>query len=489
MTDKNLLTDTLAPHFDFLRRYLNADDNPSSFDGLRSLERIEQAVLSRQPAASPLAWIHEDELPEGYPYDAMFPYSKVGGVRMFPVFGPAASPKDSETAPVDGDLRQAVKRILDDFTRQEQGEYHSRDRCFAIEVLGHAIDTTAASPKDSQGAGFREFMDAAKEAGITHLPSDFAQKLKAASEAGAVPYQRRQAIKEGERNDAERKYFEARPHMDTTQRRKAFCAGFDRGYDVAPPAPSEAGAVPELLEDFAELISDLSYEANQEMDQEKATRAAFLERVEQAFRAALAAPSDAPAQWALECERCGEPPEAHTANHPCSNRSFRLPAPAAQQEPPNEQGDERTAISNEIGFEFTEGELQECNADDLLCVYRAGYNAALSKPEPKNNDEWPMLDERARALAQIKASTFLDGDEIPVLKSALSRWHAALSKPATVTQGDERAKARPVVIGRVTVKGRGRSSVDLDTSHTDLPEGDYELVARAAMSAPPAKGE
>lgn len=28
--------------------------------------------------------IHEDELPEGYPYDEMFPYSWVDFVRMFP---------------------------------------------------------------------------------------------------------------------------------------------------------------------------------------------------------------------------------------------------------------------------------------------------------------------------------------------------------------------------------------------------------------------
>ena len=37
-----------------------------------------------------LAWICEDELPADYPYDAMYPYSKVDVVRMFPVFGPAS---------------------------------------------------------------------------------------------------------------------------------------------------------------------------------------------------------------------------------------------------------------------------------------------------------------------------------------------------------------------------------------------------------------
>ena len=36
-----------------------------------------------------IGWTYEDELPENYPYDAMFPHSKVDGVRMFPVFAPS----------------------------------------------------------------------------------------------------------------------------------------------------------------------------------------------------------------------------------------------------------------------------------------------------------------------------------------------------------------------------------------------------------------
>jgi hypothetical protein len=42
-------------------------------------------------ATSIVGWIFEDQLPEGYPYEAMFPHSKVDGVRMFPVFAPAGS--------------------------------------------------------------------------------------------------------------------------------------------------------------------------------------------------------------------------------------------------------------------------------------------------------------------------------------------------------------------------------------------------------------
>lgn len=36
----------------------------------------------------PVGWLYEDELPDSYPYETMFPYSKVDGVRMFPVYAP-----------------------------------------------------------------------------------------------------------------------------------------------------------------------------------------------------------------------------------------------------------------------------------------------------------------------------------------------------------------------------------------------------------------
>lgn len=43
--------------------------------------------------AAVLCWVNEDELPEGLTqeaYSALFPHSKVDGVRMFPIFGPTA---------------------------------------------------------------------------------------------------------------------------------------------------------------------------------------------------------------------------------------------------------------------------------------------------------------------------------------------------------------------------------------------------------------
>ncbi|MFC0809086.1 hypothetical protein ACFHWW_27210 [Ensifer sp. P24N7] len=61
------------------------------------------AALPSEPAAvaDVVAWIYEDELPKSYPYDAMFPYSKVDGVRLFPVFAPPApQPVPGESDPL-----------------------------------------------------------------------------------------------------------------------------------------------------------------------------------------------------------------------------------------------------------------------------------------------------------------------------------------------------------------------------------------------------
>lgn len=47
-----------------------------------------RAFLAAEPEAEPLAWIPEDELPERYPYNFMFQYSKVDIIRWFPIYGP-----------------------------------------------------------------------------------------------------------------------------------------------------------------------------------------------------------------------------------------------------------------------------------------------------------------------------------------------------------------------------------------------------------------
>lgn len=55
---------------------------------VRALRRCRGTAQTDDAA---IAWLYEDTLPPEYPYDAMFPYSKVDGVRMFPVFAPPAN--------------------------------------------------------------------------------------------------------------------------------------------------------------------------------------------------------------------------------------------------------------------------------------------------------------------------------------------------------------------------------------------------------------
>ncbi|MFC2783683.1 hypothetical protein ACHHZC_21845 [Citrobacter freundii complex sp. 2024EL-00228] len=50
------------------------------------LARIALAAMQQEP----LMWVNEDSLPANYPYDELFPFSKVNIVRMFPVYAPSA---------------------------------------------------------------------------------------------------------------------------------------------------------------------------------------------------------------------------------------------------------------------------------------------------------------------------------------------------------------------------------------------------------------
>jgi hypothetical protein len=66
--------------------YAQSLDIPHFEEHVNALVALRTALA--EPVQEPVAWIHEDELPSSYPYDLMFPYSKVNGVRLFPVFGP-----------------------------------------------------------------------------------------------------------------------------------------------------------------------------------------------------------------------------------------------------------------------------------------------------------------------------------------------------------------------------------------------------------------
>lgn len=92
-------------------RYSDAHDYVSNPIGSRDWTlywRGWQAAVefNGQCSVEPIAWIHEDELPPGYPYEAMWPYSKVDGVRLFPIFGaPASQPARS---PIPASITRAI---------------------------------------------------------------------------------------------------------------------------------------------------------------------------------------------------------------------------------------------------------------------------------------------------------------------------------------------------------------------------------------------
>jgi len=63
-------------------------------EGLRPIRKVELIdeirtyLATADVAEEPIAWIPEDELPERYPYNFMFQYSKVDIIRWFPIYGP-----------------------------------------------------------------------------------------------------------------------------------------------------------------------------------------------------------------------------------------------------------------------------------------------------------------------------------------------------------------------------------------------------------------
>lgn len=62
---------------------------PNSLKELKSYTNavIEITMEDERPVTLPFGWLHEDELPEDYPYDEMHQYSQIRwGTRIFPLF-------------------------------------------------------------------------------------------------------------------------------------------------------------------------------------------------------------------------------------------------------------------------------------------------------------------------------------------------------------------------------------------------------------------
>ena len=90
---------------------------------------LEAALALAEPAEQPVAWLYEDTLPPEYPYDAMFPYSKVNGVRMFPVFAPQPAKREPnafgvlfavEQAIQNGDCPWQIEQAFDEYEAERK---------------------------------------------------------------------------------------------------------------------------------------------------------------------------------------------------------------------------------------------------------------------------------------------------------------------------------------------------------------------------------
>ncbi len=131
--------------------------------------------------------------------------------------------------------------------------------------------------------------------------------------------------------------------------------------------------------------------------------------------------------------------------------------------------------------------------DDATDVYTAEQMQAFGRAAPASA---PVAGEAVsyRVLrkdtidGQWKADGrgWCDGEPSRDLVDALAKcsdnWR--IERAYAAPQASEAVRDADPIIGHITVKGKGRSSIDLDASHADLPEGEY--VIRAALSAQPA---
>lgn len=122
--------------------------------GARSLKEdytlAAYKMLLAAMEAEPVAWIHEDELPDGYPYNSMFPFSKVDIVRMFPVFAPQPAPEAMPEC-----FRNAVSALESLYRNGQKQCWHERyttDMAYASGVLNSCRAAMLAAAPQSPGS-------------------------------------------------------------------------------------------------------------------------------------------------------------------------------------------------------------------------------------------------------------------------------------------------------------------------------------------------
>ncbi|OZI58740.1 hypothetical protein [Bordetella genomosp. 1] len=102
---------------------------------------------------------------------------------------------------------------------------------------------------------------------------------------------------------------------------------YDAPQASAPVAGEAQIEVAKLAEELGDLASDMAYEANQEMDQEKAARAAIIERGERALRRFTGGAPQAIAACPTDVCRAGQQDGVLCANDECDRANRVRPAP------------------------------------------------------------------------------------------------------------------------------------------------------------------
>lgn len=98
------------------------DEPEAAFEAAQSdfASRIRSCLLDKPEAVEgePVAWIFEDDLPESYPYDIMFKFSKVDGVRLFPVYAPSPADTDAAQSTPEAIVRSAASAVIDELAER-----------------------------------------------------------------------------------------------------------------------------------------------------------------------------------------------------------------------------------------------------------------------------------------------------------------------------------------------------------------------------------
>ena len=77
----------------------------------QALDQLPDPTEMIEPSIGIVGWMYEDQLPEIYPYEEMFQFSVVDGVRMFPVYAPKSEPDTGIDRGAWSDVPDATKWV------------------------------------------------------------------------------------------------------------------------------------------------------------------------------------------------------------------------------------------------------------------------------------------------------------------------------------------------------------------------------------------